>query len=314
MFTHYFRFACRGTAAAQRAPLLERLLARADSSTTVTDWRADAFRIIAPATAVMPGVGALTLYSELGALDSAAPDAAALNSAAVIVATPVHYLAEMSNVRLAADGIVALRPAEAEALAAEFNRVWHDADIRMVAGRGAELLCIAGQSLSVATHDPQDALAQHIEIYLPVGKDAPRVRRLMSEIEMWLFEHAVNRARVAAGAAVISGLWLWGAGPVLKTLPPITGWAAGDDLFFKFLVGKRERAPSVAGVVTSAVEPGTEGWREVESRWLEGSVAELRAGRIGRLDLSAGSRCFSLSSGALRRFWRRTRPWWESFS
>lgn len=304
MFTHYFRFTCRSTLSRRRAPLLERLLARADFSTVVTDWRADAFRVIAAAPVLMPGVGAVALHSELGALEGAA----------VIVATPVNYLAEMSNVRLSADGILSLRQDEAEGLAAEFNRVWHDAGIRMIAGRGGGLFCIADQSLSVTTRDPEDVLAQPIEIYLPVGKDARRLRQLMSEIEMWLFEHAVNRARVAAGAAAISGLWLWGAGPALQALPPVIGWAAGNDLFFNAFVGPDTPTRGVAGVVASAAEPGTEMWDVLQSGWLESSIAELRAGRIARLELSAGSRCFSLGRGAMRRFWRRERPWWESWA
>ena len=150
-------------------------------------------------------------------------------------------------------------------------------------------------------------------MYLPTGEYAPRLRRLMSEIEMWLFEHAVNRTRVAAGAPAVSGLWLWGAGPVLKSLPQVTGWTAGDDLLFTSFAARRDLQHGVSGVVASAAEPGTEEWRELESRWLEGSLADLRAGRIGRLDLSAGKRCFRLSSGGMHRFWRRGRPWWESF-
>ena len=33
---------------------------------------------------------------------------------------------------------------------------------------------------------------------MPRGPDAVRVRRLMSEMEMWLFDHAVNESRRAA--------------------------------------------------------------------------------------------------------------------
>jgi hypothetical protein len=309
VFTHYFRFSCRGALSRRRAPLLERLLARADSSAPVTDWRADAFRVLAPGGTSMPGVGAAAVYAELGAV----------SGATVIVATPVHYLVEMSNVRLAVDGILSLRQAEAGALADDFNRVWHGAGIRLLAGSRAQLFCITDQPLPVSTHDPEDVLGQHIEMYLPTGEHAPRLRRLMSEIEMWLFEHAVNRSRPAAGRPApgrpaISGLWLWGAGPALASLPQVSGWTAGDDLLFNSLAARRGPQPGASGVAASAAEPGTEEWLELESSWLEGSLADLRARRIGRLDLSAGGRCFSVSSGRMHRFWRRGRPWWESFA
>ena len=125
MSIHYFRFTHRGAGNRQRARLLEALLARADAPAVVTDWRADAYRVIAPKSATRPGLGAAALCAELGSVDAAS----------VFIATPVHYIAEMSNVRLASDGILSLRRPEADALVADFNRVWHDAGIRLIAGR-----------------------------------------------------------------------------------------------------------------------------------------------------------------------------------
>jgi hypothetical protein len=303
--THYFRFTRRGAVNPQRAPLLERLLARADGSIEVTDWRADAFRLIAPTVTAMPGVGAAALRADLGSVDAAW----------VLLATPVHYVAEMSNVRLPADGILSLRPPEAEALAADFNRIWNDAGIRLLAGRRADLYCVADHALDAVTHDPAEVLDGRIENHLPTGADGPRLRRLMSEMEMWLFEHAVNRARAANSEAPVNGLWLWGGGPALASLPPVDGWAAGDDPFFNAFAGQPESSPGAAScVLATAVEPGSAEWRPIESQWLERSVADLRSGRITRLNLSAGRRCFSVGARWNWRRWRRQRPWWEYFA
>ena len=166
----------------------------------------------------MPGVAAAALYAERGPVDAAS----------VFLATPVHYLAEMNNVRLPADGILSLRRPEAEALAVDFNRVWSDAGIRLLSGGGADLFCAFDQPTEAATADPEDVLDRHIADHLPAGAAAPRLRQLMSEIEMWLFEHPVNRARIAQAAPVLSGLWLWGGGPALASLPAVNGWTAGD--------------------------------------------------------------------------------------
>src|SRR6185312_1493901 len=97
--THYFRFALRGGPDRQASPLLERLLARADGFTEVGDWRAEAFRVIAPRMTHLPGLGACALYAERGTVQGGS----------VLFATPVHYVAEMSNVRLPADGMVTLQ-------------------------------------------------------------------------------------------------------------------------------------------------------------------------------------------------------------
>jgi hypothetical protein len=313
--THYFRFSRLNARNRQRSALLERLLARADGPVGVTDWRSDAFRLIAADGTAMPGVGAAAVYAEHGMVQGAT----------VYVATPVHYVAEMSNVRLPADGILSLRRSDALALAADFNRVWHDAGLRLLTGRRAELFCVADQALSATTNDPMDVLDRHIDDHLPTGAAAPRLRQLMSELEMWLFEHAVNQARIENALAAVSGLWLWGGGPALTAAPRVQGWAAGDDVFFNSLARRNElpRRPAgttavctapTSGVAVVTAEPGADEWREVESHWLQHSLAELRSGGIERLDLSAGHRCFSLSASWRRRFWRRHRPWWESFA
>jgi len=302
--THYFRFTRHGAVDRQRSPLLERLLARADGCTAVTDWRADAFRIIAPRMTSMPGVGAAALCAGVGAVDAAS----------VFLATPVHYVAEMSSVRLPADGILSLRQADADALAVDFNRVWNDAGIRVLAGRSADLFCLVDQALDVKTHDPEEVLDQRIEDHLPTGNAAACLRQLMSEIEMWLFEHAVNRSRTANAAVAVNGLWLWGGGPALTSLPPVDGWTAGDDPFFSAFAARRESSDTASGVMVTAAEPGSAEWRDVESSWLERSLADLRSGRIARLDLSAGGRCFSVGARWNWRRWRRHRPWWEYFA
>jgi hypothetical protein len=320
---HYFRFVRRGAPSRHRSRLLERLLAGADASSTVGDWRAEAFRIIAAPMTAMPGVGAAALCAEQERTAAAAPAPAgvapagagpAVAASSVFIATPVHYVADMSRVRLPADGILALHQPEAEALAVDFNRVWHDAGVRLIAGRHADLFCAADRPITVTTRDPEDVLDRSIENYLPTGAAAPRLRGLMSEIEMWLFEHAVNRARTAGGAPAVNGLWLWGGGPALASLPQVMGRTAGRDVFFRAFES-RPGLPhaSASAVLVIEAEPGTDQWRDAESRWLESSVAELAAGRIERLVLSAGTRCFSVGARWRRRFWRRLKPWWEFF-
>jgi hypothetical protein len=294
----------RGASSAQRSRLLERLLAGADAASAVVDWRADAFRVIAPMTA-MPGVGAAALCA---AADASVP------SGSVFVATPVHYIAEMSTVRLASEGILPLGQSEAEGLAVDFNRIWDDGGVRLIADRYGDLLCVVDQTITVTTRDPEDVLDRRIENYLPVGAGAARLRQLMSEIEMWLFEHAVNRARIADAAPAVNGLWLWGGGPALTSLPAVAGWTAGDDVFFRAFAARPDAPHGAAcAVLVIAAEPGSDQWRNAGSRRLESSVEDLARGRIERLDLSAGNRCLSVSARWRRRFWRRPKAWWEYF-
>ena len=301
MSSQYFRFVARDIAHL-RVPFLEQLIARADAWAPVADWRADAFRVIAPRAACMPAAAAAALCADRGAV----------SAAWVCAATPVHYEAQMSSVRLPADGVLSMTPAAAVNLAADFNRVWKGSGVGMTAARSAQLFCVFDHALEVVTRDPEDVLDRHIEEFLPTGEDAARLRQLISETEMWLFDHEVNRARTAHGLPVINGLWFWGGGAPLAALPDVEGWAVGDDLFFNaFNRPGAENFPS--GVIAAGCVPGSDEWRVVESRWLRPAAAKLRTRRISRLQISAADRCFTLTSGGLRRFWRRRKPWWESF-
>jgi hypothetical protein len=283
-----------------RSVLLERLLARADDCTFVTDWRADAFHVIAPDAASVPAVGPALLCADRGATEAGW----------VCVAAPVHYLAEMSTVRLPQDGMLTLSTAAAETLAADFNRVWQGSGIGLTAARSGQLLCTFDRPLEVHTRDPQEALGLEIEAFLPAGADSASLRQLIGETEMWLFEHAANQARLDLGLPAINGLWFWGGGAPLSSLPKVQGFVAGDDVFFNAIASPRDEH-FASGVIAAGCGPGDDRWREAESRWLNAAVEQLRAGRIAQLQLAAEACRFTVTARGLRRFWRRPKPWWE---
>jgi hypothetical protein len=297
--SQYFRLNA-AAAERRRSALIEQLLARADARASASDWRAEAFRAIAPPGTSMPSIAGAALCADRGAVD--APWAC--------VATPVHYVAEMTTVRLPADGVLSLTPAAAEALAADFNRVWKGAGIRLTAARSAQLFCLFDRPLEVTTREPHEVLGQPIEEYLPIGEDAAPLRRLISETEMWLFEHGVNSARGKSSLPVVNGLWFWGGGATLAALPRLTGWVGGDDVFFNAF-GARQVAAAGSGVVAAIGAPGSDQWQDIETRWLRPAIAQLRAGSLSRVEISVDQCRFVLTSRGLRRFWRRRKPWWE---
>ena len=222
MATVYVRFPAPRRVPAAPSPLLERLLARADSQAHIGDWRRDAFALIAQMPDPPPAVAPAALLAALGPQDGRT----------AFLATPVHCTADMTSVHLDADGILPLDGAEAAELARDFNRVLGGAEFRLLASPTGKLFCITDRVIAAAAADPQNALARDIGGFLPTGSGAPALRALMSEIEMWLFDHPLNRARSAAGRAPVTGLWLWGGGALLTALPPLSGWVAGADALF----------------------------------------------------------------------------------
>lgn len=302
--TIHIRFAVRTPGDLRRVPLLERLLADAAVPTTVLDWRGEAFRAIGPPGAPLPPIAAVALHAAWGAVPGSW----------VCLATPTHVVAGMNGVTMPADGIVDLTHEEAEALAADFNGVFAGAGVRLWVGRSAVLLCAFERALEVSTHDPEELMGCDVFGFRPAGTDAARLLRLMSEMEMWLFDHDVNRTRAARGLRPITGLWLWGGGPLLPAMPMVHGWTAGNDpLFAAFALETEIPSDARSGVVVCEEQPGSPRWPEIEQRWLAPATANLRSGRLDRLELSAGNRCFTVGQKWHRRWWRRPRPWWESF-
>ncbi len=191
MSTVYFRLAARGALVRNRAPALERLLARADAGTRAADWRTEAFRVITAGSPIMPSAAAAALRSAGGGSDGAW----------VFVATPVHFVAGMSSVGMPCEGLLDLGEAEADALAVDFNRRFSAGGARLIRGAEALLLCVFDDRLDVTTTAPEQLTPRDIWDALPSGPDSGRVRRLMSEIEMWLFDHPVNRDRRSRGSS-----------------------------------------------------------------------------------------------------------------
>jgi hypothetical protein len=306
MPTLYIRLAAGDSEPSGRAPLLEGLLARAAAPVAIDDWRADAFRTIAVGPVPPPGIAPAALCSV----------EREVCGAWVCVATAVHLTAGMTQVSMPRNGCLTLNEHEAHALAVDFNRVFSDAGMRLSVGRGAVLLCVFDSVFTVATHDPEDAIGSDVFEFQPEGADAPRLRRLASEMEMWLFDHDINRVRTAQGQLPITGLWLWGGGATLPELPAINGWTAGPDpLFAAFgAICDFPSEPMPGGVLVCTERPGTGTWREVERRWFEPAVMALASGRITQVHLSAGTRRFDVPGGRNWRFWRRARPWWETLS
>ena len=55
--------------------------------------------------------------------------------------------------------------------------------------------------------------------FLPDGEGSASYRRLLSEIEMSLHDHAVNQRRAVAGMPPVNSLWIWGGGMAPQRSP-----------------------------------------------------------------------------------------------
>ncbi|MET0291048.1 MAG: hypothetical protein ABW136_01710 [Steroidobacteraceae bacterium] len=242
-------------------------------------------------------------------------------------AQPVALHAATDHLRLPKGGLLQLSTDEAELLVQDFVRVFGGDGLTLHPLAQGGLL-LAGLSGSDGAVEPSRVQGGRIDAATRAG-DA-RVRRLASELELWLHEHPVNARRARRGAPPVMGLWLWGGGePRALPASPVgtVAFIAGSDpvvIGAAKLAGRPvsavpesfdELLPELAGDATAVVQvSASEGLARVESAWLAPALARLRRARLDGLRLLILDADVELTAARSWQVWRRVRPWWDTLS
>jgi hypothetical protein len=313
-----------------RLPLLERVLARAQVSVLPGDWRGWLAATAAPA--------------ELSQFSPAAIAHAAFRQSALRaqrsgywLATPVYFFAGLDTLRIHPLGLLRLSEQEQLALVADFARLYSDSPWRLEPLGQRELL-LSGLQADADGADPALFAGVDPSDGLPRGASAGTLRRLGSEVEMWLHEHPLNAARLARGEAPVSALWFWGARP--PAVPAACrkldhARLYGSDTYAEALWRLQQRggSESLSAALTAistvpiqldsdsvvlystASETGLmDSLITLEQCWFGSALRALRQRRLATLRLIAGSRLYSVTALSLARIWCSRRPWWETLA
>jgi hypothetical protein len=312
-----------------RLPALELLLARADVEPLSHGWRAWlAQRFGWPA---QPPSAALV--AEAFARHTA--------SAHYWFATPLNLFAGLDSVHLHPAGLLELSAAEQQRLAEDFARVFAGSPWTL-APIGQRELLLTGPNLAATAAEPEALLVRAPDACMARGADAPALRRLGSEIELWLHEHPLNLERARRGALPITALWLWGGDTAAAAAashapaPQVYGAdsyaAALCRLRGGALLPLPERVDEVLASVMhphgpnrSAVVLLTLNTPALLERGLAAALAEferlwlvlaLQAVRARKLSLHCllGARAYRLTWRHCIRVWRTRAPWWEGLN
>jgi hypothetical protein len=307
-----------------RLPALETVLARGDVSES-RDWRAWVGQRIGLAFSSRIPVAAVARRA-----DSSVGDAS--RDGQWWLARCVHLEAGVDRVYLDRE-LPALSAAEWRELEHGFNASFSDSGFRLMDGADAQAYLLSAEHLDAHTVDPVRVRGADILPALPRGASAPALKRLMTEIQMWLHDHPVNIARQERGAPTVSALWIWGAG----TLPPSPAtplpalrsadaflrglWTMGGGeaepvpRSFQALDLARYEAMIVALTsVPSPMRSAAQVFLDLERDWFQPALAAVRGGTIGRLQLHLNDRLLALTRWNSRRWWRRARPGFEALT
>jgi hypothetical protein len=271
---------------------------------------------------------------------AAAASAHPLDEGCVWIANPIHLIAGLTNLHLDYRGLLRLSAQELTRLAQDFTKTFGEADFRLEALESGPFLLRSARSLNATTTEPARVLAHELEASLPDGPDAPVLKRLGAELEMWLHSHPVNEARVRAGELPVSTLWPWGGGVALgrpdatvvhaaSSDPSADPLAFGSDPYLaglSHLTGLQlqplpERLPDPtdwshtrrAVLVTqiTALLQANRGWTmsealaEVDRCFILPAIEALRAGAVSSVLVIANDIRLQVGRRDRLRFWRR---------
>ena len=321
-------------AALPRLPQLERWLARGETELAAGGWRQwlqRESRDLELRTVPLASIAAAAVSKVPAGLP-------------VWLATPLHLVAGLDTVRVHPAGALHLSDPEQQALEQDFGRVFAGSGWSLHATGRREMLLAGGPTLetgAVRSHDPAGWLGADPRAGLPTGPGADGLRRLGTEMEMWLHEHPVNQARLAQGSLSASAIWIWGGGAPASAISalaprslghPAVAWA--EDLFVDGLASLEELAveplperwpPAAASarkpvtrllaVCELGAAPDERTLRSLEGDWIAPAFEQWRSRVVQSATLLAGTHAVTLERSPLRPQWRRfrrTRPWWET--
>ena len=246
------------------------------------------------------------------------------------LATPVALEARLDHARMADRGLLRLNAAERATGCEEFNRVFGPQFLLYDGGDRAFILTgVAPVATAIA--DPARLLGADIGTALP-GPDAPELRRLWAEIEMWLHGSALNTERERTGKRRVSALWIWGRGanetgsrglnepsveihggdPLIEGL--IRRWqqhSRGLPTSLDQFVGTR---PHVIVEFAPLTGEPQEALTALDDSWFRAAQQLLERGALSALEIIANDVLFRVTPHARMRFWRRSRGWLENLA
>ena len=301
-------------AAVPRLPAAERVLARGAAHGASTDWW--------DAVLMTRGVDA-AVTPPLAAAEIAWFGATGERSSRVWCATPVRLGVTLDHVRLEQIGVPA-SSAQAELVTA-FNREFQSSNLKLHCVAGVHWFVEFPRELAATGVEPGRVLGRDVAGDLPSGYDGPYLRRVMTEIQMWL--HAVGEAR-----APFNALWLWGGGGVWPQLAGQTlPLAASNEPLVRGLwqlAGRESVAAPEDFAAASKLDAGhllvtvsleqlrlqfpDQPLERLERDWLAPAWAALERGALRSLAVNLNGVLSRVTRAQRWRFWRAPRHWAQS--
>ena len=242
-------------------------------------------------------------------------DAGDASIAAWLRADPTYVQPDINGARLLAYGeALAMTREEADELLRPLRPLFGDAGFPIDAPTPSRwYLRLPREARLPAFNGPDEALGADLFEHLPDGPEGRRWRTLLSEAQVVLHNHPVNRQRAAAGKPPVNSLWFWGAGALPDHVTTAYNTILSDDdtlgAFAAFAKAATLPLPSRWGAAGAERLFDLRHVRDLamlQSQWIAPLLADLRTGAIDAASLDfADGVCFGLQRSQRWRFWRK---------
>lgn len=294
------------------APRLARLAGRGSVAARRVDAGQDALH-----AAILD---ALQLHDAAGKFPSAAVIRTGLTgepaSGFWLRAQPIHFAAGLDRLTtVPLRGAARMSAAERKTLSPLLADHLQSTGFQLHEGAAGEWLLRSEASLQVQTVTPEYAAANPLAEILPRGPDAGALRRLMTEMQMLLHDHPVNRQREARGLPVLNAIWIHGEGMLSDLTMGSLPAACGDDVYLRGIyrlhdqpvqqppVDAQALLAQVTGPTVAVIDaPDLD---TLEARWLAPLSRALLGGAIAKLTVQFDAWRVDAQRAAMFRIWRR---------
>jgi len=231
---------------------------------------------------------------------------------------PMHFIAGLDRLTaVVLHGANDVSRAELVELEPTIGAHLRTAGMHLVTTSHDDWLVRSERQLEVQTATPESAAASPLEQAMPQGRDAPALRRLMTELQMLLHEHPVNVARLRRGVPEINAAWFHGSGEIRDRQRYALPQAFGDDLYLRGIYrlndGEVPGAPPDAQALLARLGSravavvGADDVDVLEAAWIAPLTRALATGAIARLDVILDCWRVTVARHALLKFWRSAR-------
>ncbi len=125
-------------------------------------------------------------------------------------AAPLHATLGLTDLTPLNPSLLQLSDADSRALCEACDAHLRDDGVRLEFVSANEWRVVTQREIKVLTERPDWIIGESLRPNLPRGDDARMVERWMNELQMLLFNHPVNAARVERRLLPVNVIWLWG--------------------------------------------------------------------------------------------------------